>query len=53
MDTTQLADGLYAIMHTDKGDITLALEYRKSDDRRKFVGLAEGSLNLRIPAAVL
>jgi peptidylprolyl isomerase len=30
MDAQNLSDGLYAVLHTTKGDITLLLEHEKT-----------------------
>ncbi len=48
MDINQLKEGLYAVLHTEKGDILLSLEYKKVPlTVANFVGLAEGALNLQ------
>lgn len=47
MEAKNLNDGVYAVLHTNKGDITLLLEHKKTPMTvANFVGLAEGSLNV-------
>lgn len=50
MSKENLKDGLYAIFHTEKGDIICSLEYKKTPMTvMNFVGLAEGVLNINDP----
>ena len=47
MEAKNLNDGVYAVLHTNKGDITLLLEHKKTPMTvANFVGLAEGTLNV-------
>ena len=47
MDTTNLKNGIYALMDTSKGEILLTLEYQKCPMTVcNFIGLAEGELNM-------
>jgi peptidylprolyl isomerase len=47
MEVKNLNDGVYAVLHTNKGDITLLLEHKKTPMTvANFVGLAEGALNV-------
>lgn len=47
MEAKNLNDGVYAVLHTNKGDITLLLEHKKTPMTvANFMGLAEGALNV-------
>ena len=47
MDTTNLKNGIYALMDTSRGEILLNLEYQKCPMTVcNFIGLAEGELNM-------
>ena len=50
MNKTDLKDGIYAVIDTEKGEIFLSLDYKRCPMTVcNFVGLAEGSLNMEEP----
>ena len=50
MNKTDLKDGIYAVIDTEKGEILLSLDYKRCPMTVcNFVGLAEGSLNMEDP----
>lgn len=50
MNKTDLKDGIYAVIDTEKGEILLSLDYKRCPMTVcNFVGLAEGSLNMEEP----
>ena len=50
MNKTDLKDGIYAVIDTEKGEILLSLDYKRCPMTVcNFIGLAEGSLNMEEP----
>ena len=48
MDITKLKNGIYAQIHTSKGDILLELTYEKTPATvANFVALAEGQMKIQ------